>query len=1050
MTTIKDLILRLNSSEPAYRSAPFWAWNDSLAPDRLTEQMDGMREQGIRGFFIHSREGLETEYLSQEWMDCAEKVTDHAGKTEMEVWIYDEDTWPSGSAGGSVSASDPEQYTAAGLTIELLSLHEEQVLPALKKTLVSDHRIIAIYSAEVAKDLTEIRSFDLIPLPIEEPLPAPEGKVLIFRLERSASSEWYNGSAPSDNLNPKAVRQFLNTTHEAYAGRLSQHFGSVIKGFFTDEPNICDFFARFTNGLAWLPWSSDFPRIFKEKRGYSVLEILPLLFFDTEGSEKARYDYWLTMTELFVSSYTKQIYDWCSDKDLMLTGHMLYENDLGYGVRCNGAVMPHYRYMHAPGIDLLGDQRQEYLTVKQCTSVANQFRRERVVSEMYGCTGWDFSFAGQKRLGDWQFIMGVTQRCQHLALYSISGCRKRDYPPAFNYQSTWWKYSQLLEEYFQRLGACTTTGTVFRDILMIHPVGSFWMKSGSTLNEDLSKVYMNMGWLDKHFQKLNREGDYYNKLTEQLLRHHYDFDFGDELIMKEVSRVRGRRIQVGEHSYSQVIVPPLETLMESTAELLLQFLDAGGQVCWMTPLPSRLDARDSDRLRPLIRHENSRIAGGVTELRALLSDNVKRPVRVQDSFGKERSELLSMTRNLKDGQVVTVTNTSDRTLDDVDLIFSTYGKVTALDPLTGNQSSETIQIRSTGEMILKKGFAPEETKIFLIDNTENPETAGELPLPYRHPHDAVDLVYGFPLSSPVTLTSENALTLDRCSFRISDSDEDWSREMPVWKAQKVIREGFGMQSVYYNGAPQRYLWIDRDKAYPVSLRFTFHVETLPEEAVYAAVEKSQQMTVRCNGELCSPAEAWFLDKDIQTHRISSLQAGLNTLIIDVPYTSAAELEDVYITGRFGVSPERRITEYPEKLKRGDWTLQGLKHYPGSCIYRYTVPELAADESGRPLFLKIGSFKGALAVIRINGQEPVYVLRESSLPVDTLIIPGTETNLEIEIVGDLRNTLGPLHRSASVCSRISWEDFHPSGPACTEDYVTEPMGLMGEVYLHYRN
>ncbi len=1022
MDTLDEINKRLNEASPKYRSAPFWAWNDSLRPERLTGQIDLMKEQGIGGFFIHSREGLETEYLSDEWMDCTDAALNHAEKSGMEVWIYDEDTWPSGSVGGAVSAANPQHFSAKALTLEI----------STNKTPSNDADILAVFPAEPYAG------------------PGEEKRFLVFRRELSGPSEWYNGSAPSDNMNPEAVRLFLNKTHKAYADRFGEKLGTAIKGFFTDEPNVCDFFANFTQGRPWLPWTDSFSQYFKESRGYEILGILPFLFFKGEGSGKARYDYWLTLTEIFVSSYTRQLYDWCEGHDVKLTGHMLYENDLGYGVRCNGAVMPHYRYMHAPGIDLLGDQRSEYLTVKQCTSVANQFRREMVLSEMYGCTGWEFSFAGQKRLGDWQYVMGVNKRCQHLTLYSISGCRKRDYPPAFNYQSTFWEYSHFMEDYFARLGVCTTSGEVHRDILMIHPVGTFWMKSGSSADEDLSKVYMNMGWLDGHLMNLNREGDYYNQLTHQLLARQFDFDFGDELIMKDSAAVSGDKLQVGYHRYSYVIVPPLQTLMASTIELLSGFLESGGHIFWMTPYPEYVDAEKSGKIAELTGHFRVHPAGRLGELVSLMSSMVQRPVRICDGFGTDCDRLLSMTRTLETGRAVTIVNTAAEKLDGLILKFADRGRLTRLDLLSGDQSIVPVELDNQGGMNCRLSFEAEETVVFFIDETAEPEVSQALSLYYRHPHDSVELVYGFPAVSPVRLTSENDLTLDICSFRIAD--EAWSDELPVWQAQKIIRERFGMQAVHYNGAPQRYLWIDDKKEYPLSLRFSFTADCIPEREVFAAVEKSAGMKISCNSRACEQTEQWFIDEDFIKHRIPALVAGENVLEIDLMYCSSTELEDIYITGSFGVSPSRRIIEMPSVLERGDWSLQGLKHYPGSCIYQYEIPAAALPEikasEGRRLMLHLGEFRGALAVIRIGGNQPVFALRETDIDVSGKIAPTAGlVSVEIEIVGNLRNLLGPLHRSADVCSRISWEDFHPSGAAFTPEYVTEAAGLMGEVCLY---
>ena len=66
-----------------------------------------MSDKGMGGFFIHSREGLETSYLSEGWMEQVDVAVREAKEKDMEVWIYDEDKWPSGCAGGLVSRANP-------------------------------------------------------------------------------------------------------------------------------------------------------------------------------------------------------------------------------------------------------------------------------------------------------------------------------------------------------------------------------------------------------------------------------------------------------------------------------------------------------------------------------------------------------------------------------------------------------------------------------------------------------------------------------------------------------------------------------------------------------------------------------------------------------------------------------------------------------------------------------------------------------------------------------------------------------------------------------
>ena len=86
-----------------YRGTPFWAWNCDLERDELLRQIDVFKEMGLGGFHMHVRTGMSTEYLSDEFMSLIKACTEHAKENEMLAWLYDEDRWPSGAAGGIVT-----------------------------------------------------------------------------------------------------------------------------------------------------------------------------------------------------------------------------------------------------------------------------------------------------------------------------------------------------------------------------------------------------------------------------------------------------------------------------------------------------------------------------------------------------------------------------------------------------------------------------------------------------------------------------------------------------------------------------------------------------------------------------------------------------------------------------------------------------------------------------------------------------------------------------------------------------------------------------------
>ena len=83
-----------------YRGTPFWAWNCKLEKGMLERQIRYFKEMGLGGFHMHSRTGMGTPYLSDEFMDMVKFCVEQAKKNDMLAWLYDEDRFPSGSAGG--------------------------------------------------------------------------------------------------------------------------------------------------------------------------------------------------------------------------------------------------------------------------------------------------------------------------------------------------------------------------------------------------------------------------------------------------------------------------------------------------------------------------------------------------------------------------------------------------------------------------------------------------------------------------------------------------------------------------------------------------------------------------------------------------------------------------------------------------------------------------------------------------------------------------------------------------------------------------------------
>ena len=117
---------------------------------------------------------------------------------------------------------------------------------------------------------------------------------------------------------------------------------------------------------------------YKKEYGDDLIEKLPDLFFDSGDYKTTRLRFWRLVTKLLSNNFTKQVYDWCEERGLKFTGHMVCEELMRSQLPSSGAVMPNYRYFHIPGMDCLGRVKIEKTTIYQLASVAEQFGKEQV------------------------------------------------------------------------------------------------------------------------------------------------------------------------------------------------------------------------------------------------------------------------------------------------------------------------------------------------------------------------------------------------------------------------------------------------------------------------------------------------------------------------------------------------------------------------------------------------------------------------------------------------------------------------------------------------
>lgn len=1001
---LDDLLAGFARPPKPFAGAPFWAWNGELEPEELRRQIRIFHKMGLGGFFMHSRVGLETEYLGDKWFECIEACIDEASKLGMGAWLYDEDRWPSGYAGG-VATRDPANQA------KFLVAEEMPAGSEIRWT----KDVVAAFTARIDGD----RASAVAPVRKGAAPKPPKGHALVvFRMRHSNADPWWNGATYLDTMSESAVRAFIDSTHEVYKARIGEHFGKAVPGIFTDEPNTGPVHGCFPQhgSLSGLPWTPGMLDAFRARTGYDLRPHLMELAYDVEGVEDshARWAYHDCRTHLFVQAFSRQISEWCGENGLLHTGHVLLEETLADQAGVVGSAMRFYEFMQAPGMDLLTEYRREIDNAKQVASVARQMGRAWRLTETYGCTGWDFPLAAHKSIGDWQAALGINLRCHHLSWYTMQGEAKRDYPASIHFQSPWWDAHSAVEDHFARTHWALSQGSEVRDLLVIHPVESMWLR-------------VRKGW--RGAEDVAALNGMLPALRDALLDANIDFDYGDEEMLSRLASVAqdgdGAVVRVGEASYKAVVVPPMRTIRSSTLRLLAAFRDAGGLVVFAGPPSPLVDVAPSTMAAELAARCVQAPAKGRKLAQAVQS---ARRVSIADAQGGEIATAIHQLREADSHYALFIANLDAEIAKDkqkpfgkhpamkrrgaigeafVSLMADTEGAPLELDTTTGAVLRADAE-RSGNAWRIKTSLGVAGSRLFLFPKAKQSSAPPKRVALRTASKRAVN-----PKAWDYSLSEDNALVLDRPKLRIDGGR--WIAPKDVLHADRLVRDHLGL---LHRGGGMEQPWSipksDPPRRARVELSYSFGVDALPAAAVSLAIERPEKAQAWINGtELdCSSANGWWVDPCIRRIPVpaGALRKGANEARLSIDYDDRfSGLEIAYLLGHFGVRASggvASITHLPARLVLGDWTRQGLPFYSGNVAYRARIA--GPKRKGARTILALGEFRGAAARVVVDGAPAgVAAWPPYEIDITDLLAPGG-SEVAIEVLSHRRNAFGPLH------------------------------------------
>ena len=1004
-----------------YRGTPFWAWNCKLNKDILTRQIEYLKEMGFGGFHMHSRAGMATEYLSDEFMELIKTCCDKAEAEEMLAWLYDEDRWPSGAAGGIVTKD--KRYRQ-----RMLVWSQTPTEFVDKATGYNEGKpyLVGAFDVELNEDGT-LKSYKMI----EESASAKGSKWYAY-VKTAEESGWYNNQTYIDTLSDEAVQEFIRVTYESYKEKIGDKFGKTVPAMFTDEPQFsfkkCLSFAH-SNETLEITWTTDFDETYFKKYGEDITKKLPEIFWDLPDGEisVARYRYHDHVGDRFTDSFAKQCGKWCNEHGIALTGHMLFEENLKAQTTGVGEVMRAYPYFGIPGIDLLCDSI-EITSAKQTQSVVHQYGKEAMLSELYGVTNWDFDFRGHKFQGDWQAALGVTVRVPHLSWVSMKGSAKRDYPASINYQAPWYKEYSYVEDHYARLNTVLTRGKPIVNVGVIHPIESYWLHFGpQDTGSDEKKA------LDEQFANM----------AKWLISGMVDFDYISEALLPEQCGEIGKELAVGCMNYKTIVVAGCETLRRTTLNILEKFADRGGRVVFVGACPQYVDAVKSDDVKALYERTEKASFEKLEVLKAL-SEEKTADIRftngekaynfvhaMREDNGVKWLFIAHIERSYDKGHI-------DRAIPE-NLIIALNGeyKPVLYNTVTGETESIDYETKNGKTYIYKT--------VYDFDSLLLQLNEGEGSYFENTADTKVVKTADFKNNVAYEREEDNVYMLDMAQYKLDNGEYNDIDE--IIRIDVKVRELLDYPMADGCCAQPWVLGEDSIEHY-VTLKFDVMSETEVKN-VYIAAEEAEEITF--NGEaLKLEACGYFVDESIKKYSAGKLNEGLNTIIIKAPIGKRTSIENFFLIGDFDVyvrGCEKTITKPSRTIGFSDLTRQGLPFYGGNVKYRaeIEVPECDAVR------VKVNRYRGAAIKVKLDSKEQQMIVYPPYIAEFTNISPGKHV-IEFEYFGNRINTFGALHNASDNNNgERSWKGpnmWYVKDNEWSYDYVVEETGIVSSPQIEF--
>jgi hypothetical protein len=887
-----------------YGFYPFWFWNGDMSELEIRWQIREMADKGVRGFFIHSRQGLQRPYLSESFFHRVQVAIEAAEELGLFVHLYDEYPYPSGVAGGGVTLGNPQfhatrlvqqAFDAPGgqlrkplprgsvLSCMAYPIKHEQVDWSRGIDLVDYVGMVLVDNSYNETGLTKYnqkRYFASNPTPVLETdvLKEPHRVFVSAQVLVDHHKYWDNFI---DVLNPEAIRHFIRLTHERYFRRFGDRFGKSVHSIFVDETAP--------------GWSARLPEAFRDEYGYDLLPLLPALQDRTHPQHlKVTFDLDRLRYKLFCQSFEEQVSGWCARHNLRYSGEKPSHR------------LSQLKYMDIPGcepghtkagapMDLLRPRIRQ--NARATASAAYFYGKEGSLCECFHSLGWSGTIQDAKIISEGLLLMGIRYLVPHGFFYTTHSLTKHDAPPTFFFQMPYWPLFGHLSKRLDRIAGHFESTYMDADILVVDPGSG--LPSGSDIRD-------------------------YERLLNILMEEHLDFLIVDTDILESGSFEDGR-VHIRDVAADVVVLPNMRVVEEPLKAWLEVFEEAGGVVI---------------RLEESFERD---------ECAQILLENVEPRLHVHANQG-DTAKLQIVTRTDGDRTLWFILNTGG---EKVEAEFRTQHDV-SLREITLEDGLPCMLTKTDG--IYTRTIYPFES--LMLEAAEEPSS--EI-LPQR-----LSIPVNPPAS--VTLKSKNLLRMYNWQMELLDENGESLQTATVPAIPLPNQLAYGKFrfapkiNTFFGCTPEMRL-----PMLHINYRFQFESEFDGEiELVMEPGSIAGDWSVQVN-ESEPIVESDFGNTDAHVRGSLGLditeyvRAGVNTIAaaVKTDLIDGGLINPLYLAGRFGVETRHAVSLLVEFRPDGGfeaWKENGLPYYAGVLEYETsfdleTVPEgenvLAEIEHGVP-------------------------------------------------------------------------------------------------------